>query len=152
MRRDAARGVAAELHGQLEQEKESHARSLREKLKELSGAKRALEADAGMAGGAANNTEVTMEEASSAMIEPKVGYGMFAEQIARLPQKRDRKQAEYTEIDYKAPQRVHAKVKREPDAEPEALEPAQKRAKKAEAVPTTTAAKAVARPPRRGAR
>ena len=118
-RRDAARGVAAELHGQLEQEKESHARevrSLREELTELSGAKRALEADAGMAGGAANNTEVTMEEASSAMIEPKVGYGMFAEQIARLPQKRDRKQAEYTEIDYKAPQRAHAKVKREPDA------------------------------------
>ena len=52
----AARGVAAELHGQLEQKKESHARelrSLREELKELSGAKRPLEADAGMAGGAA---------------------------------------------------------------------------------------------------
>jgi len=55
-RRDAARGVAAELHGQLEQEKQSHARelrSLRKELKELSGAKRALEADAGMAGEAA---------------------------------------------------------------------------------------------------
>ena len=40
-RSDAARGVAAELHSQLEQEKESHARevrSLREELKELSGA------------------------------------------------------------------------------------------------------------------
>jgi len=49
--------VAAELHGQLEQEKESHARelrSLREELKELSGAKHAfMEADAGIAGGAA---------------------------------------------------------------------------------------------------
>ena len=62
-RRDAARAEAAELHGQLEQKKEeqkeeqkSHARevcSLREELKELSGAKRPLEADAGMAGGAA---------------------------------------------------------------------------------------------------
>ena len=52
----AARGVAAELHGRLERKKESHARelrSLREELKELSGAKRALEADAGIARGAA---------------------------------------------------------------------------------------------------
>ena len=52
-RRDAARGVAAELQGQLEQEKESHAREVRSLREELSGAKRALEADAGMAGGAA---------------------------------------------------------------------------------------------------
>ena len=55
-RRGAARGVAAELHSQLEQEKESHAREVRSprgELKELSGAKRPLEADAGMAGVAA---------------------------------------------------------------------------------------------------
>ena len=52
-RRDAARGVAAELHSQLEEEKESHAREVRSLREELSGAKGTLEADAGMAGEAA---------------------------------------------------------------------------------------------------
>ena len=64
-RRDAARGVAAELHSQLEQEKESHAREVRSLREELSGAKRTLEADAGMAGEAAAAEGVEGAEGAS---------------------------------------------------------------------------------------